>query len=120
MNKKKINNILLNKVTELRLVLPSFLREALIGIILGDGHLYRSSPTANTRLECSFKESYLPYALYIYGLFIYYIGSLPNILNTKSSSGNKLYGSIRLKTLSLPVFNFYHNLFYYWDTNKNK
>lgn len=114
-NKKNLKSNIKNQTK-----LPSFLEEALIGILLGDGHLYRSSPTANTRVEWSFKGAYLPYALYVYGLFISYIGSLPHTLNTASSSGKKFYSSIRLKTLSLPLFNFYHELFYYWDTNKNK
>ncbi|CAL1705857.1 unnamed protein product [Somion occarium] len=111
-----------NRFKEIRksLTLPKYLNDALIGIMLGDGYLYRSSLTSNTRLECSLKEANLAYALYIYALFIHYIGSKPNILNTASSSGDKTYGSIRLKTLSLPVFNYYHDLFYFRDSNKQK
>lgn len=104
------------------LTLPSYLNEALIGLILGDGHLSKSSPTSNTRLECSFKGDCLSYSLYIYALFVYYIKSKPNLLKTKlnTSKGEKFYDSIRLKTLSLPVFNSYHDLFYYRDCDKNK
>lgn len=92
--------------------LPTFLSEVLTGLILGDAHLSKSSPTSNTRLEMSFKDTYFPFCSYVYGLFIYYSGSKPNYLNTKSSLGHKLHGSIRFKTLSLPVFNYYHSLFY--------
>lgn len=101
------------------LTLPLFLNEVLIGLILGDGHLYRSSPSSNTRLELSFKGDYLNYANYIYGFFIYYIGTGPRKVDTTSSTGlrsaelKKIYPSIRLKTLSLPLFNQYYNLFYY-------
>ena len=98
--------------------LPSFLSQALIGLILGDAHLSKS--TSNTRFEMSFKGIYLPFASYIYALFIYYIGSKPNILNTKSNISDKLYGSIRLKSLTLPIFNYYHNLFYQWDISLGK
>lgn len=100
--------------------LPSFLSQALIGLILGDAHLSKSSPTSNTRFEMSFKGVYLPFALYIYGLFLPFIGSKPNILNTKSNISDKLYGSIRLKSLTLPIFNYYHNLFYQWDISLGK
>jgi len=58
-----------------QLKLPSFLNEVLIGIILADGHLYRSSPTANTRLEMSIGSMYKPLANYIFGLFVYYLNT---------------------------------------------
>ena len=40
-----------NKLSILRKsnYLPSFLSQALIGLILGDAHLSKSSPTSNTR-----------------------------------------------------------------------
>jgi len=111
----KLNHSYLQKIKKIRscLILPSFLHEVLIGLILGDGHLYRSSPSSNTRLELSFKGDYFKYASYIYALFINYIGTGPRKIDTASTSGKKKYPSIRLKTLSLPVFNHYYNLFYY-------
>ena len=38
--------------------LPQELNSILIGIMLSDGGLYRSSPTANARFEMSFGEKY--------------------------------------------------------------
>lgn len=37
--------------------LPQKLNSVLIGIMLGDGSLYKSSPTSNTRFEMSFGEN---------------------------------------------------------------
>jgi len=109
------NHPYFKKIKQIRssLTLPLFLNEVLIGLILSDGHLYRSSPSSNTRLELSFKGDYFNYANYIYGLFIFYIGTGPRKVDTTSSTGEKIYPSIRLKTLSLPLFNQYYNLFYY-------
>jgi hypothetical protein len=49
--------------------LPEILHSILIGIMLGDGFLYRSSATANTRFEMSFCTNYKPYAESIELLF---------------------------------------------------
>ena len=45
--------------------LPEELNSILIGIMLSDGGLYRSSPTANTRFEMSFGEKYKEFAFHI-------------------------------------------------------
>jgi len=108
------------KVVRSSTSLPFFLEEALIGIILGDGHLSKSSSTSNTRLELSMASTDIILAYYIYSLFIYYYNTKPKKLETKSKNNNKLYGSIRLKTLSLSVFNKYYDLFYKRDVKKNK
>lgn len=82
--------------------------------MLSDGHLYKSSPTSNTRLEWSFGGAYYSYSLYLFSLFEVFIGTPPKQINTRSASGDKEYPSIRLKTLSLPLFNSLHTLFYTW------
>lgn len=84
-------------------ILPSLIHQALLGQLLGDAHASRSSPTSNTRIEWSFGVPYALYAAWINSLFATYCGSP---LKAKKS------GQWRLKTLSLPVFNFYHALFY--------
>jgi hypothetical protein len=43
--------------------LPHNLNSILIGIMLGDGSLYRSSPTSNVRFEMSLAQDYKEYAL---------------------------------------------------------
>ena len=50
-------------------VLPVELNSILIGTMLGDGGLYRSSPTANVRFEMSLGEKYKDFAFHMAGLF---------------------------------------------------
>ena len=51
-------------------VLPAFLKEALIGIMLSDGHLGKQYK--NARLTITFAERYFLLANYIYALFCKY------------------------------------------------
>jgi hypothetical protein len=89
---------------------PETLHSILIGIMLGDGFLYRSSPTANTRFEMSFGTNYKMYAESIELLFKEYIKTSLKAVEIKGKE--KKYINYRLKTRSLPVFNQYHDLFY--------
>ncbi len=95
--------------------LSPFLQEALIGIMLGDGHLEKSSygSNANSRLRITFAERYKPLAFYIYGLFCSHI-NLKGIKfsNVKSGKESKFYGRISLTSVASPLFNDYHKLFY--------
>lgn len=59
----------------LRSVLPSDLHSILIGIMLSDGGLYKSSPTANVRFEMSFGEKFKGLALHIGELFTEYMSN---------------------------------------------
>ena len=56
MNKNNINTLNINNSKNI-MPLPVNINSIVIGIMLGDGGLYRSSPTANTRLEMSFVRS---------------------------------------------------------------
>jgi hypothetical protein len=49
--------------------LPIELKSVFIVIMLGDGSLYRSSPTSNVRFEISFGQKYESFALYLGELF---------------------------------------------------
>lgn len=90
--------------------LSDTLNSILIGIMLGDGFLYRSSPTANTRFEMSFVTNYKMYAESIELLFKEYIKTSLKAVEIKGK--DTIYTNYRLKTRSLPVFNMYHDLFY--------
>lgn len=83
--------------------IPNDLRQVLIGQLLSDASLYRSSPTSNTRVEWSFGLNYFSYASWIANLLNQYCGT--GLMTLPS-------GQHRLKTLSLPVFNELYNLFY--------
>jgi hypothetical protein len=87
-------------------ILPNNLNSILIGLMLGDGFIYRTSLTSNCRFEISFGKDRLSFAERISDLFIDF-----------SNSGVKkvLHGdsyNFRFKTKTLPVFNYYHSIFY--------
>ena len=76
----------------------------IIGQLLSDLFIYRSSPTANLRIEWSFGLPYYNYGLWINSLFSLYINTPLKLI--KSGLG------YRLKSVCLPQFNYYHEIFY--------
>ena len=98
--------------------LPLELNSILIGIMLSDGGLYRSSPTANVRFEMSFGEKYKSLAFHIGELFKDYMSNPVKPVEIKGK--NKVYINYRLKTKTLPVFNSYFEMFYEFNHLTNK
>jgi len=94
------------------------LNSILIGIMLGDGSLYRSSPTANVRFEMSLGQKYEEFALEIGELFKEYMNNPVKAIEIKGKIKN--YTNYRLKTKSLPVFVEYYNMFYEFNEKLNK
>jgi LAGLIDADG DNA endonuclease family protein len=97
---------------------PLNLQSVFIGIMLGDGSLYRSSPTSNVRFEMSFGQKYEAFALHLGELFKYYMLNPVKSLEVKGL--NKNYTNYRLKTRSLPIFVHYFNMFYIFNQDLNK
>ena len=60
----KIGGII-NTDSNLAIQLPLNLKSIFIGTMLGDGSLYRSSPTSNVRFEMSFGQKYELFALHL-------------------------------------------------------
>ena len=98
--------------------LPQELNSILIGIMLSDGGLYRSSPTANVGFEMSFGEKYKSLAFHIGELFKDYMSNPVKPIEIKGK--NKVYINYRLKTKTLPVFNSYYEMFYKFNHLTNK
>ena len=98
--------------------LPQKLHSILIGLMLSDGSLYRSSPTANVRFELSFGEKYKELAFYIGEMFNAYMSNPVKSVEIKGK--NKVYVNYRLKTKTLPVFNSYYEMFYKFNHLTNK
>ena len=99
-------------------ILPRDLHSILIGIMLSDGGLYRSSPAANVRFEMSFGEKYKSLALHIGDLFKEYMSNPVKTIEIKGI--NKVYINYRLKTKTLSIFNQYYEMFYKFNLDKNK
>jgi LAGLIDADG DNA endonuclease family len=100
--------------------LPLELNSILIGIMLGDGGIYRStkSITSNSRFEMSFGQDSEIFANWIAELFSNYMTTPLKSIEIKGT--NKTYTNYRLKTLTLPVFNQYRYMFYVFNPLTNK
>lgn len=98
--------------------LPLNLQSIFIGIMLSDGSLYKSSPSANARFEMSFGENYKDLAYHIGELFKDFMNNPVKPLTIKGIK--KEYINYRFKTKSLPLFNAYYDMFYKLDIEKNK
>lgn len=97
------------------------LGSVIIGILLGDGHLYKGSnlnSKNNPRLEMSFGEKYKDYAEFVGELFKDLMNNPIKSIDIKGK--DKIYKNYRLKTASLPLFNKYFEMFYKFDSNLNK
>jgi hypothetical protein len=94
------------------------LNSVFVGIMLGDGSLYRSSPTANVRFEMSLGQNYEEFALELGELFKEYMNNPVKALEIKGKTKN--YINYRLKTKSLPVFVPYYDMFYSFNNDLNK
>ena len=95
-------------------ILPLNLHDILIGLMLGDGHIYKSSPTSNSRFEINFGKDRNLFAAWVADLFKDYSNSgLKTFYYNRSLFDTSFrYG---FKTKSLPIFNYYHDLFYQKD-----
>jgi len=93
-------------------ILPNNLHSIFIGIMLGDGHIYKSSPTSNSRFEMSFGKDRELFAFWIGDLFKDYSNTgITTVLNKKTTFLNIIF-NFRFKTKTLPIFNYYHSIFY--------
>jgi hypothetical protein len=98
-------------------LLPSII----IGLVLGDAHLSRSSSSgSNVRLEMSFGEKYKEYAEFIANIFKDYMKNPLKSQSLEIKGTNKSYIHYRLKTISSSMFNDYFEMFYELDKEKNK
>jgi hypothetical protein len=100
-------------------VLPENLHSIFIGIMLGDGHIYKSSLTSNSRFEMSFGKDRQLFSTWIGNLFKDYsntgIKIIPIINNNTSFFDimtNNISYNFRFKTKMLVIFNYYHSIFY--------
>lgn len=92
--------------------LPFYLESVLIGLMLSDGFLERSSPTSTVRLSVNFSIKHAPYLMHLFVLFEPYIETGPDVISTFNSKTKTYNIIIKFKTVSLPLFMFYHKLFY--------
>ena len=93
--------------------LTSIQKEALIGIILGDGFLERGKSTHNTRIriEQSYPEK-SEYLKSLYKLLEPLTAMEPTILTRNNKKRGLITQSLYFRTLAMPCLNYYYDLFY--------
>lgn len=97
---------------------PRYLKSVLIGLLLSDGSLERSSVTSYPRLNVIMSVKNYSYILHLFNLFEPYVNSHIKIIDiNKNNELNdfKVYSTGRFKTVSLPQLVKYYNLFYKED-----
>jgi len=98
--------------------LSKYLENSLIGILLSDGRLKRASKTSNVKLNINMSFNNYPYIFHLYNLFESYIGT--NLKSMNIYNLDKIYFTIRFKTISLPQLLSYYNIFYNKNVIDNK
>lgn len=95
--------------------LPQYLNNTIIGLLLLNGGLQRSTDRSNVRLSVTMSVKSYPYIFHLYNLFEPYIDTDLKIVNIKNSNKikyNRNYSTIRFKTISVSLFIYYYNIFY--------
>jgi len=89
-------------------------KEVIIGLLLGDGFLEKSSKSVNPRF--CFEQSYPEKEVYLFYVFNFYkllVSSFPSIITRKPDKRTgKVYKSLGFKTAAFSCLNEYYNLFY--------
>lgn len=96
------------------LSLTEYLKQALIGLTLGDVSLEKATSNSNIRLRFDQSSSiHSDYVFFLYQLFKDYTLSPPKSTNRKPDKRTgKIYNSLIFKTRMLPCFNYLWELFY--------
>lgn len=97
--------------------LPSNYQSIVVGKLLSDAWLEKSSPTSNTRL--GFKQSIIhsEYVINSFMILSHYCSNKP-IFRVNKLKGKK-YNSLEFRTRYLPCFNELHGLFYKNEGNQS-
>jgi hypothetical protein len=103
-----------------KLNMPSYLNQVLIGLLLSDGYLEKSSPTSLARLSVMFGSLHISYLLHLFNLFEPYTDSLVRTIDTFNKRTQTSHVQIGFKTVSLPIFLIYHKMFYIYDDKLKK
>lgn len=90
------------------MIIPDDLKEVLIGILLGDGHIVKRSSTANSRLVyAQTAVAHKEYFDYVYSFFkdLCVNDYTPQLRIVRDNRTNKIYSAISFTTMQLPCFN---------------
>ena len=110
---KDLSNVKYTIKYKTEFVLSLEQKEALTGIILGDGFLERQKPNHNTRLRV--EQSYPEKVGYLNSLFKLLqplTAMIPVLLTRKDKRSGSVTQSLYFRTLAMPCLNCYYELFY--------
>jgi len=101
--------------------IPNDIKETLIGILLGDGHIVRRSLTGNSRLV--YAQSALIHKEYFYHVYNIFSSLcvndyVPQYKVTKDNRTKKTYTVLIFTTMQLPCFNIFRDIFYLFKTQR--
>jgi LAGLIDADG DNA endonuclease family len=102
----------LNKAERSKFKLDFYLKQVLIGTILGDVHMRRFSEKANVRIifrQGSINESYL---LHLNSLYQDFVLTPPSVSKIYEPKTGKIRYNLSFATLALPCFNDFYDSFY--------
>lgn len=94
--------------------IPDDVKEVLVGILLGDAHISKRSPTANSRLHYGQTTKHKEYFEFVYDIFKSFCVKdyIPVSRTSLDKRSNVTYYSYHFVTMQLPCFNEYRELFY--------
>lgn len=101
--------------------LPGEVKEILIGILLGDGHIVRRSPSSNSRLVYAQTAiSHKDYFHYVLNFFLPYCTKdyKFQVRTTIDNRTKETYSAISFTTMQLPCFNIFRDMFYKSNVKK--
>lgn len=93
------------------------LHQVIIGQLLGGGNVTRRSNTRNSYFRCGFGSKFEIYRNWVYEFFKDFTNKGLIIRNNKRRN-SRYYISYEFQTKTLPVFNYYHSLFYFQTSGK--
>ena len=93
--------------------LDSYLKQVLVGTILGDVYMRRYSKKANVRIIFRQGSIHSSYLLHLYNLFQEFVSTPPSVSTVTDKITGKLRYNISFATLALPCFNELYEIFYF-------
>lgn len=116
--KNALNKLSIYKQKYRSNLLPEYLHQVIIGLLLSDGSLEKSSNTSSPRLSVIFGDKHVPYLLHLYNLLEPFIDN--NFTLSTISNKRKHYEIVKFKTASLPLLSYYYKLFYVYDNEQER
>lgn len=95
-------------------VMPNEIKDVLVGILLGDGHINQRSSTGNSRFIFGQTSKHKEYFDYVFSIFKLFCtdGYEPKLKSIIDKRNNVTYYSFSFCTMQLPCFNIFRELFY--------